>query len=84
MKFKSSSRKEWLNIFEYEEIHTLIPDIEGFQLQGEQRHFYVGPWHSGWYDINGDVIYMDGTHEKWDMLKNKIMTILSLEALEKT
>lgn len=82
MKFKSSSRKEWLNIFEYEEIHTLVSDEAGFLLLGEQRNFYMGPWRSGWYDINGDVIYMDETYEKWDMLKNKIMTILSLETLE--
>lgn len=73
--------KKLLNKCKYEEIHTLFANIVDFQLQGEQRSFYVAPWSLGWYDINGDVIYLDGSFDKWDMLKNKIMTILALEKL---
>lgn len=82
MKFRRSYDKELLNRYEYDEIHSLVDVMAGFYLVGKRCRFYIEPWRSGWHDINSEVIYLDGSFDKWNMLKNKIMIILSLEELE--
>lgn len=86
MKFRFSSRKEWLNEHKYLDIDSAIDFGTHIRLSGYNTMEYsiIDGYKTGWCDIAGDLFYLDGYPENYNILKNKIDTILALEKLEKS